>query len=1178
MILTTDTQTSLRSIYGTHKTDCVNMNTSKPGGISVSTSLHNHNDVPNLKHLNIDEANEPKLPQMHPVATPSPDIPIALAVPDAKTAIATPVAFFAPTVVCDGSTYDIKKPYLHATLWNHVVHPITNDELGFDVSSNRIISSVSLHDRCGFLVCSERHEAALQNLGYQVVRWGQTMAFPMCEDKIKSMGTGEVYSGALTCHSFTEPVSLHNRTIVSSGAITGDGSFDGLNHLSGAYIPVALALQCATDGETHVNLGTKNSGVNLQTHNIDLVVGGNFTSLTFTDGTGGSVMKDKILIPCKGFAGNDHNPLVIGAKQIRPGFDALIQEMSGPPTSYISELGVKVSTTIGKGIFANYSKRLELDIRQFATQKMALTKQMTSCPTAGSVDTQDTIQIEMNELSPLLQTSYCTASMVGMQQPYPIGAPTVVVDSAAVTNGDTVANDVLASYGDTFSTNCFALESHFDMVAGRDIHPFFGISAVTHALILGQISTKELESIVSPFAKADSNFLPCKNLSCSCHENDCSTSSTMPTALDKSGTHVEGAVSQKIGRMLYGVSQNIALSNSIKSLKPVRTDKCDTSRIDVVTPIPFTAENTKCIAAKNFCGTCRCNECSNTTKLLRFTQLVTSCTHAFQKCDNYVSDQTACSIDSKGVLKYMGTESMLPFMTITKSIMMKTGPGGPDDIQTRIGMNTDDCENCAFQGRSILGTLLSGSACVPGEHFHNSPLNQVGNPVGTASTYTISTSTAKSINPNTAKYEETLRRMRIGNLSKQDQRRILLAAEVIGQNVVCNLGYFVTGSPSQSNDSVHTASVADFTKGTTSASTVYASENSTSTQIQIPIDTESNLDLFGSKTPGQRISQGMTTNAASGGLSGHCTTTLSVLRNDGYMHMDIVENTGYVIMGTGDIPCEISHRGTLSSGPADNSDATASKIGRFNGPITLENAVDVTMKGHLSTHVQTIASGLQVPGANMRPSMFMGKSMDVDGNMDSFYKQIVCTGGNQFVQVDSNGCLQPGACVKKMVNQKVFKVVPLKTAILGEKDVVESIGTAQIAMVQVVDQTNSEYKKFGEDCSRFRQAMAPPRASIQLQDTAMLGQLGSPTSLKVNFPDTLALDTKYGDSCRTFFVTHVCVDDSPRGRAKVLETLTAMIKHKNTQFINVRFANPIVTPSGELLSLYKIFGVPKDIM
>jgi hypothetical protein len=1078
--------------------------------------------------------------------------------------IAIPVATPTLTIVCDGSDYNPKKPYLHVALWNHTVHPVTEKELGFDATSNRIIATVSLHDRCGFLVCSEKHHKAMQNLGYEVVRWGQTMAFPMCADQIEGMGTGEPYSGALTVHSFTEPVSLHNRTVLSSGEITGDGSFDGLNHLSGAYIPLALALQCATEGDTHVNLGTKNSGVNLQTHNMDVVVGANISSLTCQEGTGGSVIPDNQVIACKGSNGKDDIPLVLTSRHVRVGFDTLIQKMSGPASSYISDLGQQVASTIGDGIFSVYQKNLETDIREYATKQLALSKTVTTKDPVTSVPSEDPLHIDMSELPPHLQTSYCTCSMVGMQQPYPIGAPTVVVDSAAVKEDGTVPNDVAAAYGDRFETNCFALESHFDLDAGRDIHPFYGISALTHACILGQISTETLENIVKPFAKPNSKFLCCQNPACACKDND-SVKNVANVETPGSTGPVKGIVAGNLGRMLHGVSQNIALSSSMKRPGQPTTNK------ETCTQSSSPSKDVKCVATTNFCGTCTCHECMNTTKLLNLTKLVTSCTHAFQNCDNYVSDQTACSVDEKGVPQYMPTESMLPFMTLNKSIMMKTGPGGANDIHTRIGMNTDDCENCAFQGRSVLATLSTGASCVPGEHFHGNVPN-----VSTNSTCVVG-GTAQTINTGSltdanATHEETLRRMRIGNLPKQDQRRILLAAEVIGKTVRCNLGYFVTGAPSQSNDSVHKDSDKS-SDGTKAACTSYEKGSPSSIGIDISSNVDDSLNLFGSKPAGQRISKGVTTNGG-GGLSGHCTCTLSVMRSDGFLQTDLVENTGYVVMGKGDIPCEVQHRGMLTSTESpDNSDETAKKLGSFNGLVTIDNAVDVTVRGLLSTHVQTIATGLQVPGSNMRPSMFMGTSTSVSGNMDKFYKKIVSTGGYQCVQIDSDGIVQPGADVKKLVNQRVVPVIPLETAKKGGPDVKAYMGKSPIGLVQVVDSTNNRYKEYGKDCTRFRKAMAPPRAAIHVQDSEMLGKLGSPTSLKVNFPDEHIMTSKYGNNSHTFFVTHVPQDTSTAGHAKLYAAINTLVKHKNQQFVNVRFAKPIQTDSGEILTLYRIHGV-----
>jgi hypothetical protein len=211
----------------------------------------------------------------------------------------------------------------------------------------------------------------------------------------------------------------------------------------------------------------------------------------------------------------------------------------------------------------------------------------------------------------------------------------------------------------------------------------------------------------------------------------------------------------------------------------------------------------------------------------------------------------------------------------------------------------------------------------------------------------------------------------------------------------------------------------------------------------------------------------------------------------------------------------------------------------------------------------------------MRPAMFMGTSEQISGNMDTFYKKIVSTGGYQCVQLGADGTVQPGADVKKFVNQRIIPVVSLETAKQGEKAVRTAMGAAQTAMIQVVDHKDGAYVQFGKDCTRFRQAMAPPRAGIALQDSAMLGKLGSPTSLKVNFPDDHALTSQFGTT-RTFFVTHVAQDESKDGHDKVLDSIYALVRHKNKQFVNVRFAKPIVTASGEILTLYRIYGVPKE--
>jgi hypothetical protein len=1057
-------------------------------------------------------------------------------------------------VVCDGSVYDASIPYLFVTLGNHTVHALDDQdtELGFDATGGRMISCVSLHDRCGVFVAPPKHASVLQNLGYPVVHWGQTVAFPMCSKQLKRMGVG-VYPGALVVHTFTEPISLHNRVCKTSGNLGGDGNFDGLNHLSGAYIPLALALHCATVGDTHVNLDTKNSGLNLQKHSIDIVIGGNFTSLCFKDKTGGSIVQDDHVVACANCA-TDHTPLVVGKRILLPGWETLIQEMSGCSSSFMTKLVVAASKDIGTGVFAQYDKQLEADIRSFASSSKNINTGTDT--TQENVDKTTNCKIDMCKLPEDLQTSYCTTSMVAMMQPCPIGAPTIVVETDDSTS--TGAKDVSEAdkYGDRFSICSWALAPHFRLPVGTGIHQFFGIVALIHALVLSQISPLEAYMICKQFARKDSEFLSCEDPLCDCTSDEFDTSPPQKVS-------TSGAISEKFERMLNGVSQNIALSNTAQRTprQIFGTPRKQNTGVQMQSGQSGGSTYTpdiKCKATTTFCGTCKCQECVGNTKLIHLAQLVASCTHAFQKCDNYTPDQTACSVTTKGVIQYRGNECMLPFGTVLKAVMMKTSPTNPDDVALRVGMNTDDCENCAFETMNVLNTLSVGSSCVSGKHFHRQiPNNAIGD-------------------KNTTD-EETIRHMRMGNLSKQDQRRILLVAQVIGENVKCHLGYFVTGSPSQANDIKKTQSHLAHTTDAY-ASPCGNTAIQPNTFVELPSTIGDGLNAFGCKPPGQRISYN--TNTGSGttaGLGGHCTCTLSVMRKDGFLHTNVVEGTAHVHMGPGDIPCELSHRGTLSA-VGDDDKKIAGAIGYFKGPINIENAVDVTIKGLLSSHILTISNRMQVPGSTMRPCMFMGTSEHVSGNMDSFYKKIVSTGTYQCVQLNKSGGIQPGADVKKYVNQRVLPIVSAKVASMGEQAVLGAMGNATCAMVETVDTSSPAYKKYEVDCMLFSRMMSPLRFSPEDQDRYMLSTLGSPFSLKVKFPDEAALLTRYGNSTHTSFVTHVAVNDTVEGRHEMLKAIQNHVTQINSEYVNVRVATPIVTDSGEVLTLFKIFGVKKDPM
>ena len=1067
----------------------------------------------------------------------------------------TPVASMLPTssiVVVDGSQFDPKQPYLFATLVNHTLQALAGeaDEVDFDATSNRIIASISTHDRCGVLVSSERHEKLLQNLGYPVVRWGQKVAFPMSVSAIEAMGGP--YSGALTVHSFTEPRSLHNSWDNKTKMITGDGKWDGLNHMAGAYINLALALKCATDGETHVNLQTKNSGEQEHSQKSSMIVSGNFTSLCFTDKTGGSDMADNIVTPCTGYD-TDYMPLKVGKLQIKPHFERLVDEMAGgPASSFIATLRSTVKT-FQEHVLLRNDKKFEQTLRTIASTYHTENTLKTNDPGCGDEIgdvqiPQSTDVVPWDKLNGKDRIRWVVRMMDAMEQPLPIGAPTMVVSDP---QNPTAPDD----RGDKFVTHSFAIESHFKMEGGVDIHQYTGIDCIVHALMLSQISSADAAKIVTPFARADSEFLCCDNPSCQCQP--IITDEAVCSNNDTTRGSVPVTASGKFERMLQGVSRNISLTNTQIKQQQLFPETVNATAKPNVKPVA----GIECTATKTFSGKCKCYECVSTKKLLHLTQLVTSCTHAFQKCDNYVADQTVCAVDSEGVLKYKPTESMFPWGTLEKSMMMKTSPEG--EVMIRIGMNADDCENFAFQGMNMLDTLMVAASHVSGAYFHESETTNANN----------------TPNPKTGVTDdETIRCMRLGNLPKQDQRNILLIAQVIGEKVKARAGYFVTGAPSQENDTKQ-----DTPKTASALCNTHKSCSSTTTKhIELPRVNGNGVQAFGSKTPGRRVAHSVTTdNAKDGSLSGHCTPTLNVMRKDG-KHVDIaiVEGTGYVVMGKGGTPYTVKHRATLTAGEKPMNKEMTKKVGHFNGRMTMEKTVDETRVALMSTHVALVCMGMSVPDSTMRPSMYIGSDEDVEGNIDDFYKELVSTGGYQCVQRNGeNGIdLCPGVSVKKLVNQGVVPVITQDVYMKGTDAVIEAMGESMCALIEVVNTKLPNFRKFQDNCTLLRRALSPPRVSVALQDRDMRGLLDTLSSLKVNFPDDNACKQNFGQSTRTFFTTTVANDESKTGREKVLADLINLVAQKNAQYENVRFAAPIVTVSGEIITMFRFYGAPIDPM
>ena len=116
-----------------------------------------------------------------------------------------------------------------------------------------------------------------------------------------------------------------------------------------------------------MNLQTKTSGEQEHPQKASLIVGGNLTSLCFTDKTGGLDMADNIVIRRTGHE-TDYMPLTVGKQQIRLNFDRLINEMSGgPANSFISTLRATVAM-FHENVLSKYDKKNEQTLRTIASK------------------------------------------------------------------------------------------------------------------------------------------------------------------------------------------------------------------------------------------------------------------------------------------------------------------------------------------------------------------------------------------------------------------------------------------------------------------------------------------------------------------------------------------------------------------------------------------------------------------------------------------------------------------------------------------------------------------------------------------------------------------------------------------------------------------------------------------
>jgi hypothetical protein len=1077
---------------------------------------------------------------------------------------------------CNGQPFDPAKPYLLVTLKNHTVNPFSDLECGYDATCEKIISTVSLHDQLGCFVAAERHIKTLQGLGYPVIKWGETVAFPMSVDDIHH-NLGHAHSGALTVHSFFEPKSLHNRMDRSTNTICGDGTWDKFNHLSGAYIPTPLALKCAMAGDTTVNLESRNSGIQQDSqngglagkHNIMLSVAShNITSICFEDGVGGDTIADGIKVH-HAEATSDCSPLLIGKQHIRPGFTEMIREMSGPSLSYSAKLLDNVESKLSASVFGQYDKRLEKDIRSYAAQQLTPGVQ-TGEDSAGAADLS---LISMKNLSANLQLQYCSSAMVGMQQPYPIAAPTLIVGSTIGTN----ASEADSLYGDKFATCSYALRQHFDLEVGKDIHPFIGMMAMTHGLFLKQISTKRAAAICMPFVNPKSRFLPCSDQTCICHNNEKNSSVIRsPETVDVTGAGGISKLSQKLANMDVGVSQNAALmtSNSMPRTGLVKQPQAGAPHM--FEPRNAPAKGPVVCTAEEFTGTCECKTCVDTMKFIKIGQIITAATHSYQRCDNYCADITPTSMTPDGVVGYQSTESMHPFLSFANCVNARNvACEGGQSMESRISMGMDDCENAGFQTMAILETLQHCQTFISDNYFHR--------PREFASGSSGVQGVSEKPTTNRISDSEVIKRMKLDTMSMAEQMESFLICETLGEKLKSNLAFFVTGSPSQANDSKSTKSFVSAEGASSTTGSMHTElENMVSTiptmnMVSSLSSTEGEgLRVFGSKPSGRRMTMPSKTVGAeedehSGGLSGHCTCTLSVDRADGMSYVDITEGTSCVEYARANRKISVSHRAMLTNGTPNKEE-----IGKYDSEITIDNECDVTYTALLTTHVANIGSQLGVDGADMRSRLVMGTDERVKNNIDSFYKGMISMGSLQCIQKVGNDAFRPGTSVKDLVNQKLFKTIPLSQAMKGDSHLLETMGKADIAFIDVSTSTKEENAKFSVNCKHLRESTATLRMGIRTQEKHILTKLGAIPNRVANFPDDYELSKKYDNTSCVFSTTYSPHNDSPEGAALVMHNISAMAKCKNWTYLNVRFSDPIMMESGEIVAFWKLYGTGVD--
>lgn len=1048
----------------------------------------------------------------------------------------------------------MQKHELRLTLHDVKVHApkeLGADVAGFSAKENRnIISTVSLNKEYGAIYAPKEYHSALRSVvgsKYAILEFGQETKLALTQQQKPH--------GAITVHNSTVPLCCNNVQLEStadgSTAIVGDGTMGKLDHLSATYIPLVPVLAHAVrhGGHSTVQLETKNSSTGASTHEIHLGVGTSFNAVTFTDGVADSYEQDGVKIESKTRTGGAAGPgahAVLSSKHIDTAFARNVRNLSAAPGTYLDNKVYTAQDALSKTVLKDFERRLTSQINACATANRSAAAAAGGTSGGATADEKEQNEpIDINELPPALQTQYSAASMLNLQQCYPIQAPTVIG-----ANKD-------AGLGDNFNT-CALMAQVNDRCART--HPAMGLKAVADGLFQQQINVDDAVAIVAPFVRHEkSPYAVCTQSDCSCAaapqqvppHNGHGHSRTAGGASRRDD--VAGSIADAVESMLAGpVSMNTSKHAHARAHAP---KKANATAADMGTACPCTGDS----------STCKCTACTESRKMMHLANAVCSSWTTSQQATVYCGDQTMLCIDKNGVPVYTDTECVLPTHTLFNGarfgyVYGKKGttnvPGNEGDAAGRIigqVCHMDDCENKCMMAQRIHDTMhpVALQKHFPPEDFHvdQDPLTR-GKPVSCA---------------------EHLKTAGVHKLGLETQRKLLYIAHAIGSAVEMHQGFLLTGSPTAANDQRGTAAPAAAAAG--HVATARTPCPATAAMVQAFVGTACRAHRRNLRK-GPALRTRTNDAAAEQGIGGHSTGVMKVeheLQANPYMFP--TEGTANVVQGNGDRPWHVSYKATL--GAADENDERAETGASNAAALTVDNQVKIDMTTTTAAAVGQIGGAVQVPGAVGRAPMFIGHNIK---QSKPFYHELVTAGPYVMVQKGGKDTeIDAGAHAQTLMRKSLTPVITLDDVAAngGLQHVRKHMRDASCMLVKMVDTDAAEYKEHCNSMDAVHHALAPLTIPEQKIGERMRAINANYESLEVAFPDHDKLAAAASGKFMSFCSSYAPESVDPAQLAKLRTQLDRKCKRVNARHENVRFAAPVMAGS-EFLVPWRLYGCPDN--